>query len=116
VDGDGGFPEIDFARGECTFCGACSAACLASIFDTDAQRAWTLTARVGGNCLSARGIVCRSCVDACAEKAITITPARGGSAKPRVVAAVCTGCGACVSVCPVRAIGVQASAEVTDAA
>jgi len=32
-------------------------------------------------------------------------PARGGIAQLRIDGAACTGCGDCVSTCPVRAIG-----------
>jgi ferredoxin-type protein NapF len=102
--GDGGFPEVDFRLGECSFCGACADACPAPVFDRAAARPWDLMATIGAACLSARGVVCRSCQDACQHSAIRFTPSPGGVAHARVETHSCTGCGACVSICPVGAI------------
>src|SRR4051812_42072270 len=67
--GDGGFPEIDFQKGECTFCGACAAACPAPVFGDTAGNPWNAVAAAGASCLSAQGITCRSCQDACDQSA-----------------------------------------------
>ena len=101
--GDGGFPEIDLRISECTFCRACADACKASAFDLTSTP-WSLTVRVTDACLSVQATFCRSCGDACAERAITFPPARGGVSVPRIDASTCTGCGACVSACPVGAV------------
>jgi ferredoxin-type protein NapF len=105
--GDGGFPEVDFGLGECSFCGACADACPAPVFDRAAARPWDIAAAVGSTCLSAQGIVCRSCQDACPHSAIRFTLAPGGVAHARVEAQSCTGCGACLSICPVGAVTMQ---------
>jgi ferredoxin-type protein NapF len=102
--GDGGFPEVDFGLGECSFCGACADSCPAPVFDRAAARPWDITAKIGASCLSARGIACRSCQDTCPHSAIRFTLAPGGVAQPHVEAQSCTGCGACVSICPVGAV------------
>ena len=104
VRAENGMPGIDFHRGECTFCGAGAAACPAPVFARERATPWTLTARIGTACLAARGIVCQSCRDSCAASAIRFVPRRGGAFLPAVVAASCTGCGACVGVCPSDAI------------
>lgn len=101
--GDGGFPEIDFTRGECSFCGACADVCAEPVFDRTLAP-WTLVATVADSCLSARRVVCRSCQDGCPESAIRFIPAPGGAAHAEVDASVCTGCGACVAACPAGAI------------
>lgn len=52
----------------------------------------------------AANVVCRSCGDACGEAAIRFSPRLGGAACPAVLADRCTGCGDCVSACPVGAV------------
>ena len=62
-------------------------------------------APIADGCLARRGVVCQSCRDVCAEGAIRFRPAPGRMAAPEVSAADCTGCGECLAVCPVAAIG-----------
>ena len=102
--GDGGFPEIDFTRAECSFCGACAEACPAGLFAPRDLAPWHLRVTVAEGCI-ARTVVCRSCADACPERALSFPRVVGGGA-PTVNAAACTGCGACVSACPVRAVSI----------
>lgn len=101
--GDGGYPDVDFTRGECSFCGACADACAEPIFDRTAPP-WALRASVAPSCLAMQRVVCRSCQDACPEGAIRFQPAPGGAAHARIDDAACTGCGACVAACPSGAV------------
>jgi ferredoxin-type protein NapF len=104
VRGDGGFPELDFGRGECTFCGACAGACPEPVFDRGQAVPWQARAIIADTCLTARDVVCRSCRDACPAGAVAFDLALGRVARARIEADRCTGCGACVAPCPVGAI------------
>ncbi|RME34750.1 MAG: ferredoxin-type protein NapF [Gammaproteobacteria bacterium] len=108
--GDGGFPEVDFGRGECTFCGDCLAACETGAL---AQRTppWTAKAGIGQACLALHGVDCQICQEQCETRAITFTPVAGSVPRPRLDPGRCTGCGACVAPCPVTAIEVRAKME-----
>jgi ferredoxin-type protein NapF len=56
-------------------------------------------------CLARAGVVCQACGDACPERAIGFPLRRGGPPLPVVEEDRCTGCGACVAICPVGAVG-----------
>lgn len=101
-----GYPEVDFKRGECTFCGACAAACKdGALPRANAQaRPWNIKARIADNCLPRRGVECRICGDSCPVSAIRFSPRLGGPPVAEVDTASCTGCGACLAPCPVNAI------------
>jgi ferredoxin-type protein NapF len=74
-----GFPEVDFKRGECTFCGACAAACKdGALPRDDAREAVAIKARVANCCLAQRGVECRICGDHCPVAAIRFSPRLGG--------------------------------------
>jgi ferredoxin-type protein NapF len=105
-----GYPELDFKRGECTFCGQCRGACTPAALQQDAGAPpWHLKAQMAHNCLAYAGIVCRSCRDVCAEAAIRFSPRPMGTAHPELIAERCTGCGACVAVCPASAVTLAAA-------
>jgi len=108
--GDGGFPEVDLRGGECTFCGRCADACEAGAFGSRAERPWQLRIAISDACFARRGVLCRSCGDACAHRAIAFRHAGSPIPAPIVDAQACTGCGACIGVCPADAI--TASPEV----
>ena len=111
VAGDGGYPTIDFGRGECTFCGDCVTACdPQALRRVDPAPPWNHVALINDACLPRQGIECRICGDFCDARAIRFHPATNGAWLPAIEAARCTGCGACVAPCPTRAIGVGAVA------
>jgi ferredoxin-type protein NapF len=104
--GRGGYPQVNFFRGECTFCGACVSRCSGGALLPGAPGAapWGLKAKIGEACLAKQQVVCRSCGELCPEGAIRFFMAPGGVAKPRVAPDGCNGCGACVKPCPVAAV------------
>ncbi|MCE0558811.1 ferredoxin-type protein NapF [Motilimonas sp. E26] len=104
VKGDGGFPTIDFSRGECTFCQQCAIACPEPLFDLSQRSPWQLSATIQETCLANQQVYCRSCSEHCDQQAISFKP--GLSATPEIDLANCSGCGACVAPCPVSAITV----------
>ncbi|WP_394200924.1 ferredoxin-type protein NapF [Shewanella waksmanii] len=102
--GDGGFPEINFSRDECTFCGNCSEVCPEPLFDKQQTSPWTIKASIKDNCLAFNGVWCQSCKDACEPRAISFSPQIGKAPQPTINLNSCTGCGACVAPCPNGAI------------
>lgn len=93
--------ELHPDRGECTFCGACAAACPEPVF---AATGMAHVMEITADCLVQAGIACMSCRDACPETAIAMQPRIGAPFLPRLDAAACTGCGACAAACPADAI------------
>ncbi|MFN6960940.1 MAG: 4Fe-4S dicluster domain-containing protein [Rhodocyclaceae bacterium] len=62
-------------------------------------------AGIGPACIAyAQNAVCRNCGDACDAAALRFSPRLGGAALPVVLTERCTGCGACLPVCPTGAI------------
>lgn len=105
VAGDGGYPKVDFSRGECTFCGDCASVCRAQALRREAgARPWALGIAITEGCVARDGIECRVCGEICGEAAIRFRPRIGGAALPEADAERCTGCGACVAPCPAAAI------------
>ncbi|MEW8029742.1 MAG: ferredoxin-type protein NapF [Candidatus Thiodiazotropha sp.] len=107
VNGSGGFPAIDFTRGHCTFCGDCVKACQPKALnfpDDFTTPPWSLEIEIEQSCLSLNAVVCRSCGDICEERAIRFQLQTGGRSQPQPDPATCTGCGACVAVCPSKSI------------
>jgi ferredoxin-type protein NapF len=104
--GSGGYPEVDFSHGECTFCADCSKACTAGALNRGGP-AWFLRAGISSACLAHDKVVCRSCGDACGARAIRFASIPGGAAVPHLSTDTCTGCGACVRACPADAIAMQ---------
>lgn len=101
-------PSIDFASGECTFCGECRAACPEPVFAEEDVRSFPHVAVVTDNCLARHDIACQSCGECCPEQAIRFRPRIGGPFLPELNEEMCSGCGACLRVCPVGAITLSA--------
>ncbi len=106
VRGDGGFPELSLIAAECTFCGDCVAACETGALDARRDPPTPWKARIDERCLAMGGIVCLACRDACPEQAIRF-PLAPGVVPPELIADRCSGCGACLRVCPPGAIGMH---------
>ena len=102
-----GFPFINFLKGECDFCKACARACAtgALAYREEAnQPVWSLAAMIEPECIAFNGVLCRTCGEHCEATAIRFVPVVGRGEMPRINLERCTGCGACVSVCPVKAV------------
>lgn len=110
VKGDAGFPEINFSKGECTFCGECVTSCKEGAFFSEQRtksNAWTLQIEISPSCLSINKVTCRSCGDECEAGAIRFQLEVGGIARPIVQADKCTACGACMYICPNQSIDIK---------
>lgn len=64
---------------------------------------------IGAACVEPKGVSCRRCGEACEADAIRFRPLGRGMAAAQLDADLCTGCGECVSVCPVSAINLVAA-------
>lgn len=109
VPGEGGYPTVEFSRGECTFCADCVAACQprALLRSGEDTSPWPYKAQVSEACLPKKGVECRVCGDFCDVRAIRFTPRIGGNPLPDIDTETCTGCGACVAPCPATAISIR---------
>jgi ferredoxin-type protein NapF len=98
-------PWLDFSAAGCTFCGKCADACpQVEVPSADAEHPAIGIAEIDlARCLAYTGVFCISCQSSCASQAIQ----RDRLSRPQMLTDVCTGCGACVSVCPVQAIKVS---------
>ncbi len=105
VKGDGGFPELDFSQRGCSGCSKCIAACPTGALQVQAS-IWPLGELVlAGTCLPLKDVTCQSCKDACDYQAISF-PITQKTPVPNIENSQCTGCGECVSTCPVDAISI----------
>jgi len=103
--GRGGFPHVNFSKGECTFCGNCAEKCKSGAINKRTDDApWPLKAVIAPSCLTLKQVMCRTCGDSCPVGAIRFRISVGAVARPEVAPAACTGCGACFGPCPVSAV------------
>lgn len=130
VKGRGGFPQMDFKQGGCDFCEDCLNACEASALkkipvnnnsnkrEESSENSseshlppWHIKANIDlTNCLSMNATICRSCGESCDDKAIKFDLKLGGIAQPVLNLEQCSGCGACLAVCPVQVISLTSMA------
>ncbi|MGL6262941.1 ferredoxin-type protein NapF [Aeromonas jandaei] len=110
INGEGGFPTVDFQRGECTFCGDCVTACKEPLFRLASETPWQYKASIAANCLANGQVYCQRCQDSCEPRAIRFIPTLGRVPTPVIELDSCNGCGACVQDCPVGSIKVDGSA------
>lgn len=110
-EGRGSFPVIDFMSGECLFCGDCVETCKpGALKQLNGHKPWSVTASINSTkCLAYKNIECRSCYDPCESRAIRIKPRIGGVSIPLLNNVNCTGCGACIAVCPAQAVNMNTS-------
>ena len=102
------YPVIDFNQGECLFCDRCIDSCKSGALLKTFNPPWSITAEIDENsCLPHHGVECRSCYDPCEARAIKMPPRLGGISVPLVDAHRCSGCGACIAICPVNAISMN---------
>ena len=106
ADGNGR-PAVSFRERECTFCGACAEACSESVFDIRRGRPWPLKVSISGGCLLTSGVTCQTCTDACDASALRFDMRARPSGAVRIDLDACTGCGACITVCPVSAVEIS---------
>ena len=104
IVGDGGFPTVDFSKDECTFCYQCADVCPEPIFKPKEETPWRAKASISDKCLAQQNVECRSCGDMCEPMAIQFQLRAGSVALPKIELDECSGCGACVAVCPTSAI------------
>ncbi|MCP4047714.1 MAG: ferredoxin-type protein NapF [Gammaproteobacteria bacterium] len=103
-------PQLNFSQGGCTFCNKCTEVCEAGAlnrFHEPGERPWPLVAVISNMCLAKRGTSCVRCVEECEHNAITARLALGGRSKMQINPQTCTGCGMCISTCPVEALTLE---------
>ena len=110
---------LDFRTGGCDFCGDCVRACQPGALERDPMAdapPWDLKLLFLDSCLSLNAVVCRSCGEACDERAIRFELRTGGNALPLLNREICTGCGECISVCPNDSIRISSNSLREEAA
>ena len=99
---DAGLPYLTFAETGCNFCGDCRVACPESLPCQPARPVLGCAELDTNRCLAWTGVVCLSCRDRCAERAIEFD----ARMRPTLSVARCVGCGSCIVVCPLQAISI----------
>lgn len=116
--GDGGFPQLNFQQGECTFCQFCVQSCDQPFFQNEQlgqpSKAWHKVASIESGCLTQQGVFCQNCKDACESRAIVFTHRIGAVPTPVVKQEDCVACGACVAPCPSNSIQIASKERQQD--
>jgi ferredoxin-type protein NapF len=102
--GDDGIPQLNFASSGCTFCDDCASSCEAGVLDIEHEQysskiAADFVINIQG-CVAHNSVICFSCKEPCIDDAILFN----GMFNPIIDMDLCSGCGFCISVCPVDAI------------
>ena len=102
--GADGTAQLSFASSGCTFCDACAQACESGVLDLlhspyQEHIAAEFSINIQG-CVAHNSVICFSCKEPCIDDAILFN----GMFNPVIDMNLCTGCGFCISVCPVDAI------------
>ncbi len=102
--GEDGTAQLSFAASGCTFCDACAEACMEGVLvpeqSTYQERIAAYFTIQTQACVAHNQVICFSCKEPCIDDAILFN----GMFKPVIDRDRCTGCGFCISVCPVDAI------------
>jgi len=100
-----GIPHIGFGDRGCTFCEKCAESCPEGILSVEnGEKNIQVNIRIDINkCVAWKKTMCFSCKEPCLDNAIKFE----GLFNPQIIPDRCTGCGFCVSVCPVSAISVD---------
>lgn len=101
------FPRVNFTQGECTFCGACADRCTTGALNSKNSTPWHYHASIEDSCLARSGVICSCCAEQCESQAVQMQRVAGGAAYPVIQTSQCSGCGACVSVCPTQAVVIK---------
>ena len=100
-----GYPQVDFSRGSCNFCGACAKICHQEALRYEPLfPPWDIHAYIGAGCLVNNNVICSTCIEHCDKEAIVIPRIIDKEKLPLVLTDSCDGCGACFNACPVHAI------------
>jgi ferredoxin-type protein NapF len=104
---ENGYPQVDFSKGSCSFCGACAESCTREALQNDTSNPpWNIYAHINSRCLINNMVICSTCVEQCDKEAIVLPKFVDRDKAPRVLTELCNGCGACFNSCPVHAIDI----------
>ncbi|MBW2485289.1 MAG: ferredoxin-type protein NapF, partial [Deltaproteobacteria bacterium] len=103
-----GYPQVDFSRGPCSFCGTCATRCPQEALKYDPSHPpWNLHVHINSKCLTKKNVVCSICIEQCDNEAIASPRIIDQEKAPRILPDLCDGCGACLKICPVQAIEIN---------
>jgi ferredoxin-type protein NapF len=98
---------MNFSTSGCDFCEVCVAVCIPGALKLGQVAPFDSIAVINNECFSERGVICRSCGEACEIQAIHFKQVVGGVTHVVMNTDSCNGCGECVSICPANAITIK---------